>query len=533
MSNGKSQRWVSFSILIVAALVCGIPSLIYPFGKDQGMFAWAGNLILNGAVPYRDIWDVKPPGVLYTYALAETLFGYSMSAARCLDFIWQLLIVFLIYGICRRISRREAPAVIAGIIYIASYWIHGFWNTAQADGFINLPIAAAVLLFIGMLDKKRTVPLCLAIGALVGIAFYFKYPVALMIIAFIIILIRSRTDRPIHYSAMIVAGTAIVVAAFILYLYRTQALGEFFYIQFTFLPQYRKVLSTIAPGSRGLIAFLRLKDLFCNFFVYPPLLVLAAAAYLVSLRRRVSSARIHLIAVWGIVALATLYLQGKFYIYHFLPLLPPLSIGASFAICYLFDKNQRKELRGIALLAILGVCVLSWIYSNPRYRRYCMDVWWDSWKAIPATVTSGGQLESYYMNVRFTADDFSFPADVAVASYIAYRTEPNDRIYIWGMEPIVYWLAGRRGPSPFIHNFALRTEWTPRRYGRELMEDLKREPPRYFLVVRNDPLPWMIGTRVDSKTDLMKYPALVQWLNNNYQLESVIDDFELYARKDD
>jgi hypothetical protein len=135
------------------------------------------------------------------------------------------------------------------------------------------------------------------------------------------------------------------------------------------------------------------------------------------------------------------------------------------------------------------------------------------------------------MNIRFTSDDYSIPADMAVANYIAMRTKPKDTIYIWGIEPTVYWLAKRSGPTPFIHNFALRTEWAPERYGRQLLESLKNEPPRYFLVVRNDPLPWMIGTRRDSATDLMRYPELAQWLDKNYLPEAAIEDFVIYVRR--
>ena len=55
------------SIPALAALLL-LPSLFYPFARDQGVFAYAGQVILRGGWPYRDVWDLKPPGVYFSYA---------------------------------------------------------------------------------------------------------------------------------------------------------------------------------------------------------------------------------------------------------------------------------------------------------------------------------------------------------------------------------------------------------------------------------------------------------------------------------
>ena len=43
-------------------------------GKDGGLFAYFGARILQGDIPYVDIWDHKPPIVFYLNALVEALF---------------------------------------------------------------------------------------------------------------------------------------------------------------------------------------------------------------------------------------------------------------------------------------------------------------------------------------------------------------------------------------------------------------------------------------------------------------------------
>ncbi len=45
-----------------------LPSLAQPAGADQALYAYVGQRLLAGEVPYRDAWDQKPPGIHITYA---------------------------------------------------------------------------------------------------------------------------------------------------------------------------------------------------------------------------------------------------------------------------------------------------------------------------------------------------------------------------------------------------------------------------------------------------------------------------------
>src|SRR5690242_12105898 len=62
-------------IFLAPALVLAVlaPTLLYPYGRDQAVFACAGSLIARGGMPYRDIWEVKPPGIYLLYALLASL----------------------------------------------------------------------------------------------------------------------------------------------------------------------------------------------------------------------------------------------------------------------------------------------------------------------------------------------------------------------------------------------------------------------------------------------------------------------------
>src|SRR5260221_7249129 len=70
---------------VAVAAVWVVMSMTYPFGWDQGLFAWVGGVIVHGGMPYRDAWDFKGPLVYYTYALAQAVFGVHLWSIRILD----------------------------------------------------------------------------------------------------------------------------------------------------------------------------------------------------------------------------------------------------------------------------------------------------------------------------------------------------------------------------------------------------------------------------------------------------------------
>src|SRR3954451_3972747 len=72
--------------LTCVLLVVRLPSLVQPMGADQGLYAYVGERILKGELPYRDAWDQKPPAIHVTYAVMRAVWphGSSVPAADLL-----------------------------------------------------------------------------------------------------------------------------------------------------------------------------------------------------------------------------------------------------------------------------------------------------------------------------------------------------------------------------------------------------------------------------------------------------------------
>ena len=64
----------------------------------------------------------------------------------------------------------------------------------------------------------------------------------------------------------------------------------------------------------------------------------------------------------------------------------------------------------------------------------------------------------------------------------------------------------------------------------ELLNELERDPPAYFVILRNDYLEHVTGVKMDSLEALKRFPELVQFLKANYELETVIEGFTILRR---
>ena len=140
------------AFLFLISCVLLLPTLIYPYGRDQGIFGYAGHAVLGGGVPFRDFWDPKPPALYYVYALAELLFGYSMASIRILDLLWQAATAVLLYRIAGRTCGGAGVPSAAGLLYVLAASA-GWWNTART--LLNLPLAGAFLLTLRASDRPR------------------------------------------------------------------------------------------------------------------------------------------------------------------------------------------------------------------------------------------------------------------------------------------------------------------------------------------------------------------------------------------
>src|SRR5580700_9997194 len=129
----QSRAWLFGALGLV--LLRGLPSLRYPLGRDQATYCVIGQGLLRGQLLYRDLWDIKPPGIFYIYKIVVRIFGPVMWSVGVIDIIWLLAISICIFYFAKHYlgAPAAAMAVVTNALWHCSW---GYIHAAQAETFI-------------------------------------------------------------------------------------------------------------------------------------------------------------------------------------------------------------------------------------------------------------------------------------------------------------------------------------------------------------------------------------------------------------
>ena len=116
-----------------AILVWSAELALAQHGRDQAVFLVVAEIMLDGGVPYKDAWDIKPQGIYYHGLLARVLFGEAPHALRLLEVLaWASLIgAFMVLS--RRYIGDARVGLLGGALALTAHAQLGYWHTAQPE----------------------------------------------------------------------------------------------------------------------------------------------------------------------------------------------------------------------------------------------------------------------------------------------------------------------------------------------------------------------------------------------------------------
>jgi hypothetical protein len=504
-----------------------------------------GRVILAGGWPYRDVWELKPPGIYYTYAALLACTGSSMLGVRALDLAAAAITACLLSTVLARFLRPPG-AWLAGLLYAALYLRLGYWGMAQAESFANLWTALALLLWLHSHEfpppDHQIIRPCTreagedhqvirsgtreagvghpvirssAVGAAAGAALLLKVT-ALLPLAGILValgLLRGRRRGWRSEAASVTAlfgGMALVLGIVMAAMAISGAGAAYLEIQRGFVAGY----VALPPAQSPVAGWHYLWRLYAL-----PLMLAGVGLWAVG-----RSARL-LLGLWLASALLSVWVQRKYFGYHWTPILLPLAGLAGAGLAALLSPLQRLRARGVRAIAAAGALLVA-VWSVEREATGYVA----ALRFVAGRVTREAYWERFGRPYR---GDFSFAADRWAAHYIREHSRPGEPVFIWGFEPLTLFLADRRAPTRFIFAVPLVAGWTPDRWRVELMRDLRARPPVLFGVMRRDAVPHASGRADDSAAQLKEFAALREFLRQHYQYETTIEDLTLYRLKQD
>ena len=564
LSRLIKRDWLLLAALVLVACLLALPVLTYPLGRDQGEFATIGRGILNGRVPYTDLWNPKPPAVFYVYALAMRLLGQTAVALRAIDFIVVPVSCACLFWIGRALVNRRV-GLWAALLFPVFYFTETFWTLTQNDGIVLVPMLLAMVCTLKVASHQPPVTSStrssfvygLVAGLLAGYVVWYKYPFALFGVLLALVYLWQRwlgrgvtpfSRRDVYLMLAYMLGVALSLGGGVLMLLAQGAWDEFLrsaqvtaqYTALTFNADDFTALMRTAIGYRwqywGLLFLLAVVGVVSFKLSVASRQSLVTSQPTSETRRGgsqtlpLTSVLPHLLA-WLLIGLIIMLSQAKGYDYHWLPMLPPLVLLGALGVDALQGlisgmivrglppanpyKSNRTMLSGLTTV-IIGAGLLLILAAG---------IWPVSWRYLT------GQEDQVAYYGRFEAGEFVADESLEVVNLLRERVAPGDSLYIWGFRPEVYYLSGLNPATRFIFQFPLVGSWYPPQWRQENVDTLWAALPPYVLVLQVDYMPWVTGSNQDSNTLLQEYTELNNWLVFNYERDTQIGNFFVWRRK--
>ncbi len=526
--NKSAAPWV---LVLLFLLALRVPSLVEPAGADQSLYAYVGQRINAGDVPYRDAWDQKPPAIHFLYAALWRVWPHE-SVVAAADLVAAAFVAALLLALGRRTFGAGAGATAAAVFLTfgnpAIQRLSGVRVRAQCETFIAVAVTAALVL--AARRERRPGALMLA-GVFLGVAFWLKYNAgiylvpALLSAALIDPDVRATRDglgrRILLGAAPIALGFSLVCAAFLAYFAVHGALTDLGLATVTYNLQYS---GETYAGLRSVFGYLTfpLDRARLDFLWY--LGGIGVVLLVLSERRRPAT---WMAVAWIAAACVSVAVNGA-------RDLPQYFVQANPALAFAAGAGLWAGLRHRGILLRLAAAVL---------------VSAGLWRVgdEPVGVRLGGLPEAA-RNVRFDLDyargrvdrrtylaRFQEQADTKyvplsaseLTSVVRQTTSPSDRILVFGLAASVYVEAPRRSASRFFWSRPVVVEFEAGRSGygsAGLLTDLQRSNPAIVALQKHwgEPGP---------EAFFMSVPPLRAWLEAGYVLEQDSSEFAVWRRR--
>ncbi len=462
-----------FIFLAALSAAWALASLTWPFGWDQGIFAWVGDVINRGGLPYRDAWEIKGPLTYYLFALVQFIFGSNQWGIRLFDLALIITAAAMLFILVRQLTN-PIVAGWAAVLFVLWYASGNYWHTAQPDGWVSMLMIIALTPMLVARVSLRWYQLVLA-GILIGSACLIKpLYVLFLFLAFVIAFQRGWPDKKqiLRMALMLTAGFAIPLAIAVAWFAYQNALPDLFeqYIIYNLTIYAGGSLGSVGTHIKAIIDFLLSGE------VILPLIPVVGLGLVVLWR----SSRQHAIALglWALIAFLIVVVQNRFFKYHCLLLCPSITVLSAVGFHQLFFPGSaelteqkgtlRKQMQLMGALLLIVV-----IFQTAIHPLFEVSKW-------VSFISQRIDREEYYAGFG----DIPY-ASIQAADYIREHTAVEDRIYVWGWDAVIYYLSGRQSSTRFGFSMPLLMgEGTEIQaaYRREFLASLKANPPVYIVI---------------------------------------------------
>lgn len=460
---GLRAAWVLLAVMaFIVVIAIRIRLLGIPLERDEGEYAYAGQLMLQGITPYKLAYNMKFPGTYAAYALIMAIFGQTIVGIHLGLLLVNAATISLIFLLGWRLIDS-----IAGIAAAISYAVLSvspsiFGLAGHATHFVMLPVLGGMLLLLNESDRA-TFARPFASGLLFGVGLLMKQPGVFFVLFGALYLLSNDVRRQFEWRSIVLRnltfdlGAIVPFAIACVFLWRTGVFDKFWFWTVKYAQQYGSLVPVAAAPK--------------NFAATAPGVISAAwtlwtlagfgvLAGFCSKRMRGGAVFLLCFLASSLAAFsAGLYFRAHYYVL----VLPAASLFVGIAISTLSGlASRRSNLVRLAPLLLFCAALGQPIVAA---RKLYFEV-----SPIEASRTS------YGLN--------PFPESVRIAEYLEDHSSPSDTIAVLGSEPQIYFYSHRHSATGYIYTYGLME---PQSYARQMQEEMIRQiesaRPKYLILI--------------------------------------------------
>ena len=556
---GRFATWCYRACLLGVLAIGGVIRaglLDVPLERDEGEYAYGGQLLLEGVLPYEGLYSMKMPGIYAAYAAQLSVFGQSHIGVHLGLLVVVGLNTILVFALGRRLVGSAGALAAAGAYTALSLLptVHGF--IANAEHYVLLPaLAGLLLLLIGL--ERRSGRLLFAAGLALGAAALTKqHGAAFWLLAVVYAGIwhcrsgggrsvadsgrrqaapieRSRRVAAVRAVGLLTAGPVLLLGiVFLIYL----AAGSF---EKLWLWTVRYALLYAASGRLSDAPAVLFRESSPVFWSAWLIFAVAAAGLGVQLfgprpgywrgdkrersgrQPKASASRpgrgvpvsqvdasparpegahrgfLPLFALFSFLAICPGF---HFRPHYFLLIVPAAALlfGGAVEACARYGHARRLPSGRFGFAIAVGMIPL--VAAIVENRDFLFEM---SAREISRQLYGGNP----------------FPESLEIADYIRRHSGPQDRLVVLGSEPQIYFYAHRRSVTGHVYMYPMM-EYHALAPGmqEEMIRDIERSRPAWIVWVRV-PMSWTV--RPNSHRKILTWAD--RYCRRYYRLEGLVD----------
>ena len=504
----RQQPWMGWFMAVVLLLVAvaRLRLMNFPLERDEGEYAYAGQLILQGIPPYELAYNMKFPGTYLAYAAIMSVFGETPAGIHFGLMVLTMATAVMLFWLGKKILDEIAGIVAATsfAVLAASPSMLGF--AGHATHFCAFFVTAGLCLMWRARQQENWRTLA-AGGALFGTAVLMKQHAAIIAMwaglsfaAGKIIMAKESFARRI--AAVAVYGLAMLapLALCCLWLWHAGVFGKFKFWTMDYAREY----ATGVP------------------LAYAPMLFWHGFSWVFT-----NGVLLWLIGLGGLVLVwcDARWKDSRVWFLGF-------GVASALAVCPDFYFRKHYFLITLPALALLAGATISGLRRWWREKSQASVLGdWPAWGyALMVAVTIFNNAGVWYVQpllqiIRGTGPKDHglygpdpLPEAEIVAKFIQENSTPANRVAVLGSEPEIYFLARRHSATGYIYTYALmEPQPFALKMQHEMIGEIEASRP-VFVVFADNPLSF--GLQPESDRTLLRW-----WdeYKTNYTLMGMTD----------